>query len=56
MKKTLKISTETHQQIKLHCVRNNVKLNEWVENCLKEGLKFKKLYSNKINLSLKTNV
>ena len=51
MTKTLKISEETHRKIKLHCVRKNKKLNEWVEECLLAGMKIEKELENarKIN-------
>jgi predicted HicB family RNase H-like nuclease len=31
MKKTMKISEELHQLIKVYCVKNKLKMNEWVE-------------------------
>lgn len=31
MKKTLKISEELHQLIKIYCVKNKLKMNDWVE-------------------------
>ena len=35
MRKTLKISEELHQRIKVYCVENKLKMNEWVENELR---------------------
>jgi predicted HicB family RNase H-like nuclease len=35
MRKTLKISEELHQRIKVFCVENKLKMNEWVENELR---------------------
>lgn len=34
MAKTLKISEETHQKLKVYCVKNKFKLNEWVEQLI----------------------
>lgn len=34
MPKTLKISEETHQKLKIYCVKNKFKLNEWVEQLI----------------------
>lgn len=31
MKKTLKISEELHQLVKVYCVKNKLKMNDWVE-------------------------
>lgn len=36
--KTLKISEELHQRIKLFCVENKLKMNDWVEKELKKIL------------------
>ena len=36
--KTLKISEELHKKIKMFCVENNLKMNEWVEKELKKIL------------------
>ncbi len=36
--KTLKISEELHKKIKIFCVENNLKMNEWVEKELKKIL------------------
>lgn len=30
--KTINISTELHQKIKVHCAKNNLKINEFIEN------------------------
>ena len=35
MRKTLKISEELHQRIKVYCVINKIKMSEWVENELR---------------------
>ena len=44
MIKTLKISEELHQLIKVYCVKNKLKMNNWVE---KELLKIIKKNDNK---------
>lgn len=31
MEKTLKISEDLHQKIKVYCVKNKLKMNVWVE-------------------------
>lgn len=31
MRKTLKITEELHKKIKVFCVTNDIKMNEWVE-------------------------
>lgn len=36
--KTLKISEDLHKKIKIFCVENNLKMNEWVEKELKKIL------------------
>lgn len=38
--KTIKISPELHQLLKIYCVKNNLKLNVWIEEQLK------KIYEN----------
>jgi predicted HicB family RNase H-like nuclease len=35
MRKTLKITEDLHQRIKVFCVENKLKMNEWVENELR---------------------
>lgn len=35
-KKTIVISENLHRMIKLYCVKNNLKLNDWVEKELKK--------------------
>ncbi len=35
-KKTIVISEELHQQIKIHCVKNKLKLNDWIEKELEK--------------------
>jgi ABC-type uncharacterized transport system permease subunit len=35
MRKTLKITEYLHQRIKVFCVENKLKMNEWVENELR---------------------
>jgi predicted HicB family RNase H-like nuclease len=47
MTKTLKISSELHLYLKIYCAKNGITINEWVEKCLKEGMKLKKLYVEK---------
>ncbi len=37
--KTLKISEELHREIKVFCVTNDLKMNDWVEKQLKKILK-----------------
>jgi len=37
--KNLKISDELHKEIKIHCAKNNLKINEWVEKELNEKIK-----------------
>lgn len=44
MDKTLKISSELHLYLKVYCAKNAISIQEWVEECLKEGMKLKKLY------------
>lgn len=39
MKKTLKISEELHQLIKVYCVKNKLKMNDWVEKELLKIIK-----------------
>jgi predicted HicB family RNase H-like nuclease len=39
MKKTINISEDLHYQIKIHCAKNKLKLNTWIENELKKILK-----------------
>ena len=36
--KNLKISDDLHRKIKIYCVLNNLKINEWVEKELTEKL------------------
>jgi len=38
MRKTLKISEDLHQRIKVFCVENKLKMNNWVEKELKKIL------------------
>lgn len=38
MRKTLKITEELHQRIKVFCVENKLKMNDWVEKELKKTL------------------
>lgn len=38
MRKTLKITEELHQRIKVFCVENKLKMNDWVEKELKNIL------------------
>lgn len=38
MRKTLKISEDLHQRIKVFCVENKLKMNDWVEKELKKIL------------------
>ncbi len=33
-KKTVVISEKTHQQIKIYCAKNNLKMNDWIDNYL----------------------
>ena len=47
MDKTLKISSELHLYLKVYCAKNGISIQEWVEECLKEGMKLKKLYAEK---------
>ncbi len=35
MRKTLKITEDLHLRIKVFCVENKLKMNEWVENELR---------------------
>jgi predicted HicB family RNase H-like nuclease len=32
--KTLKITEETHKMLKLFCVKNDLKMNDWVEQLI----------------------
>ena len=41
MSKTLKISSELHQKIKVYCAKKGVKIQSWVEECLIIGMKSK---------------
>ena len=41
MRKTLKISEELHQRIKVYCVINKIKMSEWLEETISEKLKVK---------------
>ena len=41
MRKTLKISEELHQRIKVYCVINKIKMTEWLEETISEKLKVK---------------
>ena len=36
--KNLKISEETHTKLKIHCAKNKLKLNDWVDELLKFNL------------------
>lgn len=36
--KTLKISEDTHTQLKIYCAKNKLKMNEWVENLILKTL------------------
>ena len=36
--KNLKISLELHRKIKIYCVTNSIKLNDWVEKSLNEKI------------------
>jgi predicted HicB family RNase H-like nuclease len=36
--KTLRISEETHTQLKIFCAKNKLKLNEWVDKLIKHKL------------------
>lgn len=38
MKKTLKITEELHQRIKVFCVDRKIKMNDWVEKEIKKIL------------------
>jgi hypothetical protein len=38
MRKTLKITEDLHQRIKVFCVENKLKMNDWVENEIKKIL------------------
>ncbi len=44
--KTLKISVELHKELKIYCVQNSLKLNNWIEEILKEKLKELKCQEN----------
>jgi predicted HicB family RNase H-like nuclease len=44
--KTLKISVELHKELKIYCVQNSLKLNNWIEEKLKEKLKELKCQEN----------
>lgn len=37
--KTLKISKDVHKKLKDYCKNNNLKMNLWVENIIKNNLK-----------------
>ena len=39
--KTLKITEETHNELKIYCVINKIKMNEFVEKMIKKILKEK---------------
>jgi len=39
MRKTLKITEDLHQRIKVFCVENKLKMNDWVEKELEKILK-----------------
>ena len=41
--KSFKISDETHMEVKIFCVKNKLKMNEWVDVTLKQFI------TNKIN-------
>ena len=36
--KTIKISPSLHNELKIYCVTNGYKLNEWIEKQLKETI------------------
>jgi predicted HicB family RNase H-like nuclease len=38
MRKTLKVTEDLHQRIKVFCVENKLKMNEWIENEIKKIL------------------
>lgn len=41
MRKTLKVTEDLHQRIKVFCVENKFKMNDWVENEIKKILDIK---------------
>ena len=48
--KNLKISKELHKEIKIYCVTNDLKINEWVNKQLWVSLKkLKKINENKMD-------
>jgi len=36
--KTVKISVELHKELKIYCVQNSLKLNNWIEEVLIEKI------------------
>lgn len=44
--KTLKISIELHKELKIYCVQNSLKLNNWIEEVLKEKINELKCQKN----------
>ena len=51
MTKTLKISEKTHLRLKVYCAKNGLKINDWVEECIKEGLDLYKKYVKKTEIN-----
>lgn len=44
--KSLKISKETHNILKIYCTKNSLKMNLWVENLIKNKIKNDKRKKN----------
>lgn len=44
--KTIKISPELHKKLKIYCVENSLKLNNWIEEVLNEKIKDLKCQKN----------
>ena len=44
--KTIKISPELHKKLKIYCVENSFKLNNWIEEVLNEKIKDLKCQKN----------
>jgi len=47
--KTIKISPELHIELKLYCVKSNLKLNVWIEKQLQEKINQLKNEKNNFN-------
>jgi len=43
MNKTLKISEDVHQKLKVYCAQKGVKIQDWVQTCLVNGIEYERI-------------